>query len=164
MTCAGFLDHFDGLLGSPGRQFTWMAEMGHQGSPAAGTVDFFKQSQQIIGIVVVQEAVRPVRERFGANADVLQVGDITFQNGVDIGLENGCFHNHRIAAGEEDIGDLRVLAEICYHLVGFFHGDLEIIHADELGPAEAEGAVGMTCLTLSREEKSCFFIFMLHAF
>jgi hypothetical protein len=51
------------------------------------------------------------------------------------------------------------------HQLGAFAGvELHVVHADELRPAEAEGAVGVAGLARAREEQHRFLVLVLQAF
>ena len=68
-----------------------------------------------------------------------------------------------IAAGEEHVGDLGVLAEIARELIDVLVRELHVVEADELRPAEAEGAVGVTGLTVGWEEEGGLVVLVLDA-
>ena len=74
----------------------------------ARMVEMRHQRQRLLRIVVVHEFVRPVGQYLGADADVDQIGQIGGQQRFDIGGEVLRRHDHRVAAGEQDVGNLRV--------------------------------------------------------
>ena len=73
------------------------------------------------------------------------------------------FHHQRVAAGDQDVGDLRVRLHIALELAGFLGGDLEIVIADELRPAETEGAVAVAHLALAGEKQHRLVVLVLNA-
>src|SRR5690625_7980881 len=73
-------------------------------------------------------------------------------------------HHHRVSACEEHIRHFRVIPKIADQLVCLPHSKLVLIHSHKLWPAEAKRAVGMTSLTLAREKKYRFKIFMMDHF
>src|SRR5690554_3607541 len=56
-----------------------------------------------------------------------------------------------------------MLTQIGNHIVYFFHGKLHVVHARELGPAKAKGAIGVTGLSLGGEKQHGFVVFVLSA-
>jgi hypothetical protein len=89
------------------------------------------------------------------------VPEVRVEQRLDIAPQHRRTHDHRIAAGKEDAGDLGVLPEVGRdpgHVVG---GHLEIRLIHELGPPEAVGAVSVAGLSLFGEHKHRFRIFVL---
>ncbi len=91
------------------------------------------------------------------------MGDIGLQQCFDIAAQQFCLHDERIAAGEEDIGDLRVGPEVFDHQFYIPHGELQFIHAHKLGPAETKGAVSMAGLPLAGEKQHRLAVLVLDA-
>ena len=123
------------------------------------------QAQQIVRVLVVDEAVRPEGERLGADADVLNVGQRrVVDEGPHIALHHPGLHDHRIAARKQNVGDLGMGGEITVHVDRILRRDFQLLIAHELRPAEAERAVGVAGLTLAREEQHCLAILVLKTF
>ncbi len=62
-------------------------------------------------------------------------------------------HHHRIPAGEQHASHFPVSPQIALPAVPLAAGELQLVDADELRPAEAVGAVGVAGLTRRREEQ-----------
>ena len=76
-------------------------------------------------------------------------------------LRKRAAHHHRVAAGDQHVGDLVVFGQILHELIGVAGGEPQVFDADELRPSEAIGTVGVTGLTLDREEEHRLTIFVL---
>ena len=107
--------------------------------------------------------VGPVGQRFRPDPDRVQIGEIGLQQRIDIHAEVLRPHDHGIAAREKHVGDLGIVFEVPDETFDLPAGELQLIDAHELGPAEAEGAVGVAGLTLGREEQDRLPVLVLHA-
>ena len=72
-------------------------------------------------------------------------------------------HHHRVAPGDQQIGHLGVMFEIAVQEVCLGGGHAQLFVADELCPAEAEGAVAVAGLALAGKEQDRFAILVLQA-
>ena len=137
--------------------------MGHERQVDPGRRDPLEQVQHLVRVIIGQEAVRPVAERLGADADCAQVREAGLQQGHYVSRQVARTHDHRVATREQHVGHLRMGAYVLHQHLGLPHGELELIHAHKLRPAEAERTVGMTGLTVAGEEEHCLPILVLHA-
>ncbi len=138
-----------------------MAEVRHDGHRLARGHDFLEQAQQVVGIGVADEALRPVGQRLRAEPDGLQRRYP--QQWLHVGAQALGRHDHRIATGHQDVGDLGMLAEVADERVGGLRREAQIGIPDELCPAEAVGAVRVTGLPLGREVQHGLLVLVLHA-
>ena len=90
------------------------------------------------------------------------MGKISFQDGIQVPTKYGGTHGHGITACDKDVGNLGILLQVFDKQFGLFHTELHIVHSGELGPPEAEGAVGMTGLSLGEEEEHRLPVFVLN--
>ena len=147
-----------------GVEFLPVIVMGHDGDVLATLDHALEQPDQFVRIGRGVEAVGPEGQRLGADADGLDVIEIRVQQRLEIGLQMLGLHHHRVAAGKQQVGDLGVVAQVVVQFRGFGGRDAQLLVADELGPAEAEGAVAVAGLPLAREEQHRFTVLVLHAF
>ena len=129
--------------------------------PASLTL--FKQAQQIVSVVISDEFIGPIGEGFAADADALQVLERGVEQWLDIATEHLRLHHKRVAARKEDAAYFFVLAHIFDELVGLLGREFELVDADELGPSEAIGAIGVARLAGGGEKEHRLPVFMLHA-
>ena len=146
-------------------QLGGMVEVGHEGELQARIRHLFEEAEQVVGVVVVEEAVRPVGDRLRADADGTEiVSHARLQQRLNILPQVLGLHDQRVAAGEEDIADLVMGGGVSGQAVGLAHGELFALHAHELRPAEAEGAISVARLPLAGEEEHGLAVLVLHPF
>ena len=142
-----------------------MVEVGHDRDVPARADEVRQQAQQIVRILVVDEAMRPEGERLGADPDVLHVGQRRILGeGPQVALYHPGLHDHRVAAREQNVRDFGMVGEVTVQADRILGRDLQLLLANELRPAEAERAVGVAGLALAREEQNGFAIFVLKSF
>ena len=148
-----------------GPHFLPVIEVGHERNVPARVDEILQQAQQIVRILVVDEAMRPEGERLGADPDVLHVGQRGIvDEGPQVALHHPGLHDHRVATREQNVRDFGMVGEITVQADRILGRDLQLLVAHELRPTEAECAVGVAGLTLAREEQSCLPIFVLKSF
>ncbi|MNX63213.1 hypothetical protein D3C86_942050 [compost metagenome] len=123
--------------------------------------DALEQLQQLRRILVADKTLRPVRHGLGADADVLQVWQI--QQRLDVTGQGAGVHDHRVAAGNQHVGHFGVHPQVTDQLLGLTGVELEFFLADELRPAETEGAVRVTGLTGTGEKQHGLAVLVLDA-
>ena len=107
---AGLADAAHGLEGSLGAQLGGMVEVRHQRQLQAGVDHLAEEGEQVFGVIVVEEAVRPVGDGLGADPHGAQVvPGVLGDQRLDVVAQRRGLHDQRVAAGEEHIGDLVVL-------------------------------------------------------
>ena len=141
------------------RQLDRVGVVPHHREVLAGCADLLEEAQQVVGVVVGDESLRPVGHRLGADPDR---GDrIHLEQWLDVPAQHPGLHDHRVAAGEQHIGDLGMLGEVGEQAAGLRGGEAQFLGSDELGPAEAEGAVGVTGLSPVGEEQDRLAVLVL---
>src|SRR5690606_31640316 len=96
----------DSLFYSFCTQFYRVAEMRHDGQIETSGSYSFKKLQEIVGIGIRQKFIRPETERFGTNSDGLNIRfAVIRQKGFNVLRKYLVRHNHRVATGEEQVGD-----------------------------------------------------------
>mmetsp|Transcript_5093 Transcript_5093/g.21773 ORF Transcript_5093/g.21773 Transcript_5093/m.21773 type:complete len:301 (+) Transcript_5093:519-1421(+) len=101
---AGVADATDGLAHDGGPELGWVGEVCHDRHVLAGLDSVLKQTEHRISVGIRDEAVRPVRERLGADADGLNVVVLgRVENGADVPSHLLGGHHHGIAAGEQQV-------------------------------------------------------------
>ena len=106
--------------------------------------------------------MRPIRQRLGADADAVKVGQILGQQRLDVAAQDRRLHHHRVAAGDQHAADLRVLADVTRQLLGLLAGELQVGIADELRPTKTVATIGVAGLALRREKQHGLLILVLH--
>src|SRR5690606_1659111 len=159
----GGADAANGFFRDVGGDFLPVVVVGHDGHVLAGINQFGEQFDQLVGILVGDKAVWPEGEGLGTDADGLDVVEFRLQQRLQVLHQVFGLHHHGIAAGDEQVGNLGVFLQVAVELLSFGAGHLEVFVTDELCPAEAEGAVAMAGLALSREKQHGFPVFVLHA-
>ena len=119
------------------------------------------EAHQVIRILTLGEAVRPIGNRLGTHPDAVQVWDV--HQRLDVLPQELRLHDHRVAAGDQHAVDLGVLLHVPAQLLRFLVRKLQLIVADKLRPTKAVRAVGVTGLALRREKQYRLIVFMLHA-
>ncbi|MCE0734611.1 hypothetical protein LWH48_17785, partial [Halomonas sp. G15] len=76
-----------------------------------------------------------------ADADVLNVIQLRRHQPLQVLTQVLGLHHHGVAAGHQQVGDLGMLGQVAVQGIRFIGGELQVLVADELRPAEAEGAV-----------------------
>ena len=161
---AGIADPADRFAHHVGLQLLPVVEMRHDRDMAARPHDILEQPQHAVGILVVDEAVRPEGERLGADPDVLDMLQRRIvDEGPEIAFHHPGLHDHGVAAGHQQVRDVRVGGEIAVQAFGVLGRDFQLLVADELGPAKTEGAIGVTGLPLAREEQHGLAVFVLQS-
>ena len=158
---AGGADPAYRFPGDVGFQFLPVVVVSHQRQVFAAGLHFPEQIQKILGIVVGYHTLRPEGQRLGTDADGADL--FQFQQRLDMGAQVLGLHDQRIATGDQHIGDFRVCLDVLLELTGFLGGDFQIVVTNELGPAEAEGAVAVTHLPLAGEEQHSLVVLVLDA-
>ena len=130
-----------------------MGEVRHQGQRPARADHLTEQPQGRVGVRVGDEPLRPVRQRLGPDPDRLQVVQARVEQRLDVAPQHRLAHDHRIPAGDQDAGHLRVLAEIGDQRADIVGRHLQLRLVHELRPPEAVGAVRVAGLALPREEQ-----------
>ena len=138
-----------------------VGEVRHERERLARLDDLLEQPQRVVGVRVGEEPGRPVRERLGADADRLDL--LELEQRLDVAAQHRLTHDHRVAAGEQHAGDLRVLLQVRDEPGDVVGGHLQVRLADELGPAEAVRAVRVTGLALFGEEEHGLRVLVLQA-
>mmetsp|Transcript_39919 Transcript_39919/g.132060 ORF Transcript_39919/g.132060 Transcript_39919/m.132060 type:complete len:492 (+) Transcript_39919:115-1590(+) len=159
------LEAVDGVPHLVGRQLTHVAQVRHHRDvPPAHLLDLAQQREELVGVGVGREALRPKRERARADAQVLDVRqEGRVLEGLEVLLEDARLHDHRVAAGEEDVGDLLVLGEVVEERARVLLREAQVRVADELRPAEAVRAVRVARLRRRGEEQHRLRVLVLHA-
>mmetsp|Transcript_17172 Transcript_17172/g.34860 ORF Transcript_17172/g.34860 Transcript_17172/m.34860 type:complete len:338 (-) Transcript_17172:604-1617(-) len=149
------LEPLDRLTHRVRLQLTYVTEVAHDRNVAAAhLLDLPQQLVQLVCVVVGGEALRPESESACADTQILDVGEeLRVLEGLEVLLDEACLHEHGVSAGEENVGHLRVLVEVCEERAGVLLGEAQVGIADELRPSEAVRAVGVAGLAGSREEK-----------
>jgi hypothetical protein len=137
--------------------------VGHERQVAPGAAHVAEQAQQVVSLGISLEAEGPVGRGLGADADARDVGELRSEQGLDVAAQLGRLHDQRVAPREQDARHLGVLAQVAHERARLVVGEAELVDADELGPAEAVGAVGVAGLSLAREEKHRLPVLVLHA-
>ena len=140
-----------------------MVEVGHDRQVPPRARDAPEEIEHVVGVVVGDETVGPVAQRFRADTDGREAVEVRLEEGLNVGTEAARFHHHRIAPGDEDVRDASMLAQIVHEAFGLLCREFEIVDADELRPAEAEGAIGVAGLAVAGEEQHRLFVLVLHA-
>lgn len=151
------------LLGDCGCDLDWMAVVGHQSAVAPRPHHVLEEAQQVVGVVVGDEALRPVRRRLGADADVAHVRQLRCEQRLDVAAQDARAHHQRIAAGDQNIRDFRVSPQVGHEALRVRGLEMQLRQVDELRPAEAVGAVGMAGLSLAGEEEDGLLVLVLQA-
>ena len=89
----------------------------HQCQILAGRADAFEQAQQVVGVAIGHEPLRPVCDGFGADPDILQMCEVRRQERLDIILQRTRIHHERVATGDQNVGNLLVLTKVCDQLL-----------------------------------------------
>ena len=140
-----------------------MVVVRHQRDVLAGLDQLREQADQVVGVLRTEEAVRPEGQRLGADADGLDVVELGLQQRLEVVAQVARLHHHRVAAGDQQVGDFGVLAQVVVQHARLGRGDAQLLVADELRPAEAEGAVAVAGLALAGEEQHRLAVLVLHA-
>src|SRR5690554_1307852 len=143
----------DRLADDRRRHLTRVVEMSHEGHVLTALNQPLKEAEEIIGVIVGDEALRPITKRFRADTDGLEMLKARIEQGQEVVLEMPRLHHKRITARKKEIRDILIAREIAMELAGFIAREAELLIADELRPAEAEGAIAMTGLTRAREKE-----------
>ena len=137
--------------------------MRHDRHLLAGLDQAFQQLQQAVRIRRAEETVRPERQRLGADAYGLDMVELGLKQRFEIVRQMRRLHHHRVAAGQEHVGDFAMGAQVIMQLRRFGAGNAQVLVAHELGPAETEGAIRVAGLALTGEEQHRLAIFVLQA-
>ena len=140
-----------------------MVVVGHDGHVLAAINQFGEQFDQLVGVLVGHETVRPEGEGLGADADGLDVIELRLQQGFQVLNQVLGFHHHGVATGDQQVGHFGVLLQVAVQLLGISAGHFQVFVTHKLRPAEAEGAVAVAGLALGREEQHGFAVLVLHA-
>jgi hypothetical protein len=89
------------------------------------------------------------------------VGQFGDQERLEKFSQRARIHDHRIAPGDQDVGDLRVHLQVVHQFAALARIELQVIHADELRPAKAKGAIGVAGLAGAGEEQHRFLVLVL---
>ena len=89
------------------------------------------------------------------------MGELLLQQRLDQRPQIAGLHHHGVAAGDQYIGDLPMFPQVGLEFAGLFGGNLQVLVAHELGPAETEGAIAVADLPGRGEEQHGFAIFVL---
>jgi len=130
-----------------------MGEVRHQGEGPARVDHLTEQPQGRVGVRVGDEPLRPVRQRLGPDPDRLQVIQARVEQRLDVAPQHRLAHDHRIPAGDQDAGHLRVLAQVGDQRADIIGRHLQLGLVHELRPPEAVGAVRVAGLALPGEEQ-----------
>ncbi len=155
----------DALHGTPdnrGLEFAWMRKVRHQRKVTPARHHPLKQAQQVVGVRISDEPVRPEGQRFRAKPDLADMIELMREQRLDAGMQVRRAHDQRIPAREQDVRDLRVPPQVLVEGLRRALREPQALHADELRPAEAVGAVGMARLAAPRKEQHRFAILVLH--
>src|SRR5690554_1441779 len=159
----GGADTANGFFRDVGGDFLPVVVVGHDGHVLAAINQFGEQFDQLVGVVVGHETVRPEGEGLGADADGLDVVKLRLQKGFQVLDQVLGLHHHGVATGNQQVGYFGVFLQVAVQLLGIGAGHFQVFVTDKLGPAEAEGAVAVAGLALRREEQHGFAVFVLHA-
>ena len=149
------------FTGDVGFQFLPVVVVRHQRQVFAAGDHFLEQVQQVLGVGIGYHALGPEGECLGADADGANL--FQFQQRLDMSPQVLGFHYQRVATGDQHIGNFRVGLNVFLQLAGFLGGDFQIVITDELGPAEAEGAIAVTDLALAGKKQHSLVVLVLHA-
>src|SRR5690606_13645969 len=161
---AGSAEAGNGLAGDGWLQLTPVVVMRHDRQVLAGGLDLLEQCQQIIGILVGDKALGPECQGLGADADGAHMVELLRQQRLEAGAQVAGLHYQRVAAGDQHIGDLRVGAQVVTQPARLPGGDSQVLVADELGPAEAEGAIAVADLAGAGKKQHRLPVLVLDAF
>src|SRR5690554_2484775 len=159
----GGADAADGFFRDVGGDFLPVVVVGHDGHVLAGINQPGKQFDQLVGILVGHETVRPEGEGLGADADGLDVIEFRLQQGFQVLHQVFGFHHHGVATGHQQVGHFGVLFQVAVQLLGIGAGHFQVFVTNKLGPAEAEGAVAVAGLALGREKQHGLTVLVLYA-
>ena len=141
-----------------------MVEVRHQRELHARASDLAEQVEQVFSVIVVDEAVRPIGDRLGSDPDSAQVVTrVGLGQRLDVFPQCLRLHDQRITAGEEHVGDFVMLSQVAAQALALAHRELLAFQPHELGPAEAERAVGVTGLPLRGKEQDRLAVLVLHS-
>jgi hypothetical protein len=140
-----------------------MAEVRHERQVPARLDDALEQREQPVGVRVAEETLRPEGQRLGPDAQVGHVSQVVREQRLEIAFEQLGAHHQRVAAGDEDVADLLVRAQILGQPVRFARGELQLLEPDELRPAEAVRTVREAGLPAAGEEQHRLAVLVLHA-
>ena len=159
---AGVAHPPDGLAGEVGLQLAPVVVVGHHRDVLPAAHQPLEQPQHLVGVVVGHEAPGPEAERLGADAHRAHVLQAGVQQGLEIAGQARGPHHHRVPAGDQEVGDLPVPAQVALQGLDLPRGELHLRVPDELGPAEAEAAVGVAGLPLAGKEEHGLPVLVLH--
>ncbi len=140
-----------------------MREVRHQRQRLARGADLLEQPERVVGVRIGHEPLRPVGQRLGPDPDRLEVVQPRVEQRLDVLPEHPRAHDHRVAAGDQDAGDLAMRPQVGGHPGHVVRGHLQVWLTDELRPAEAVGAVRVAGLPLFREDQDSLRILVLNA-
>ena len=94
-----------------------MTAMRHYCEVFARFAHLANEAHQVIRILTLGEAVRPIGNRLGTHPDAVQVRNV--HQWLDVLPQELRLHDHRVAAGDKYAVDLRVLLYIPTQLLRF---------------------------------------------
>src|SRR5690554_6049226 len=153
----------DGFFRDVGGDFLPVVVVGHDGHVLAAINQFGEQFDQLVGVLVGHETVRPEGEGLGADADGLDVVELRLQQRLQVLHQVLGLHYHGVATGHQQIGHFGVFLQVAVQFLGIGAGHFQVFVTDKLCPAEAEGAVAVAGLALGREEQHGLAVLVLHA-
>jgi hypothetical protein len=132
-----------------GLQFARVAEVRHDRQLPAGGDDLLEEARHLVGVAVGGEALGPVGDRLGADADRAHGRD--GQQRHEVVAEPFGGHHHRVAARDQDVVHLGMRVQVGDQAGRIRGGEPQFGIADELRPPEAVGAVRVAGLALAGE-------------
>ena len=96
-----------------------MIDVSHEGDVFPGLHETLEEPQEFVGVVVGNVAVWPEGQGLGANTQACDVRQFRRQQGLQVVLEVIGPHDHRIAAGDQQIGHFAVAPQVAEKLAGF---------------------------------------------
>ncbi len=140
-----------------------MAVVGHQREMPARGADLFEEPQQVVGVVVGDESVRPVGQGLRSDSQVAQVRQVFRQQRLHVFAQHAGLHDQRVAAGDQHVGDLGMGLQVGDEGRGLARREAHVRQVDELGPAKTVGAIGVAGLALTGKEQHRLPVLVLQA-
>ena len=156
-------DAASGGVGCRGSQFSGVAVMRHDRQVLACLLHLFEEPEQVVRVRIGEETIGPVGGGFGPQAYADQVFKLGGEQRFQVASQHSRLHDQGVPSGEEHAGDLPMLLQVVHQLFGLLGGELQLVHAHELGPAKAVGAVGVAGLALAGKEEHGLPILVLHS-
>ena len=162
---AGIAQAPDRLARHVGAELLPVVEVRHDGDALAGSDHPLQQTQHVVRVGVADETERPECQRLGSDPDIAEMVETGIvDERLQVALHHPGLHHHGIAAGDQQVADVGMGREIVVQAARLVGGDLVGLLAHELGPAEAERAVGVTGLPLAREKQHGLAVLVLQPF